>query len=59
MAFELDQYLQQELWRTTDILRGNLAVEEYHVVLFLLSLQREELLNNLDTYDPFERRFKL
>nr|WP_199156035.1 N-6 DNA methylase [Pedobacter sp. ASV2] len=59
MAFELDRDLQQQLWKATDLLRGTLAADEYHVVLFLLSLQRERLLNDLDGYDPFERRFKL
>lgn len=60
MAFEfMNDELKEQIWKTTDILRGNLAAEEYHVVLFLLSLQREGLLNDLDTYDPFERRFKL
>lgn len=59
MAFEfMGEELKQKIVRTTDLLRGNLAVDEYHVILFLISLQREGLLNHLDTYDPLERRFK-
>lgn len=54
----MDEQLKRNIAKTIELLRGNLAVDEYHVILFLISLQREGLLNRLDTYDPLERRFK-
>jgi len=60
MAFEfITDELKEQIWKSADLLRGNLAADDYHVFLFLLSLQREGLLSNLGGYDPFERRFKL
>lgn len=55
----MERALQQHIDRIFDLLKGSIVADDYHVVLFLLSLHRESLLNKLAYINPFERRFKL
>jgi len=55
----MEKAFEQHIHRIFNLLRGSLATDEYHVILFLLTLHREGLLRELEYINPFERRFRL
>lgn len=55
----MDEQLKKELWKVLNLLRGSISADQYHTVLFLASLQREELLEDLRHVEPLSRRYEL
>lgn len=55
----MNDELKKEIWKILDSLRGYISRDEYHIVLFLSSLQRRKILEDLKNVEPANLKYRL
>lgn len=51
--------IKSKLWESLNLLRGSVSLTDFHFILFLLTLQRNNLLDKIDTTEPDEIKHKI